>query len=249
MTRWQRLKEYYTSFGLGAVAGVIAFRLFGRPQELTVRPVELRHPVRLRPGTTDGRVFRDVVRGGEYELVEMDRSPQTIVDVGANIGITSIYFANRYPEARIIAVEPEASNYEILVRNAARYRSITPIRAAIWSRDGEVNIGLDLDATEADKWGFHVRDNGIPVRALTMRTLMREAGIGRIGLLKMDVEGDEHEIFQVSDWMECVDALAIELHEDVKPGCRAIVEAATRGFRRSERGQVTFYHRSSNDRR
>ena len=86
MTRWQRLKEYYTSFGIGAVAGVIAFRLFGRPRELTVRPFELRHPVRLRPGTTDGRVFRDVVRGGEYELAALTVPPRTIVDVGANIG-------------------------------------------------------------------------------------------------------------------------------------------------------------------
>jgi len=64
--------------------------------------------------------------------------PDVIVDAGANIGLASICFANKYANATIIAVEPEQSNFELLEENVAPYPNIVPVQAALWYEDSEV---------------------------------------------------------------------------------------------------------------
>ncbi|MEZ6091277.1 MAG: hypothetical protein R3C05_25325 [Pirellulaceae bacterium] len=47
-------------------------------------------------------------------------------------------FAMRFPSARILAIEPEDANFELLLKNVERYPNITPIQAALWNRDESV---------------------------------------------------------------------------------------------------------------
>jgi FkbM family methyltransferase len=54
--------------------------------------------------------------------------------------MASIFYANRYPAARVVAVEAEASNYAALVTNARAYPNIVPIHAALWRTDGQVEV-------------------------------------------------------------------------------------------------------------
>jgi tRNA1(Val) A37 N6-methylase TrmN6 len=63
-------------------------------------------------------VFEDVILEKAYDY-PIFFSPRTIVDVGANCGMTSVFYANQYPDATVTAVEPERSNYEALVRTLA----------------------------------------------------------------------------------------------------------------------------------
>ena len=65
-----------------------------------------------------------VLDGKEYDFA-VDR-PSVIIDAGANIGLASIWFASKFPEARILAIEPEKSNYELLVRNVEPLHHVTP---------------------------------------------------------------------------------------------------------------------------
>src|SRR5579863_2728165 len=82
-----------------------------RGQGVAVTLPFLRHPVRLRPGTSDVEVLWDVFARDTYRIpFRTPRGPSVIVDAGANIGITSIYFSSLYPRARVIAIEPEPSN-------------------------------------------------------------------------------------------------------------------------------------------
>ena len=55
-------------------------------------------------------------------------------------GFASIYFANKYPGAKIIAIEPEQSNFELLKDNIAPYPNIIPIQAALWHKNEEINL-------------------------------------------------------------------------------------------------------------
>src|ERR1051326_8504661 len=64
----------------------------------------------LRTGTSDLPVFRQIFIDEEYNF-QIPFQPSVIFDLGANVGFASIYFANKFPNARIIAVEPEISNY------------------------------------------------------------------------------------------------------------------------------------------
>ena len=197
MSLWQGLKWYYEVCGTRGVCAVTAFRLSGRPRELAVVPPHSRNPVYLRMDTSDFCSYRDILvfKSKSYDPRLSGFTPKTIVDVGAHIGMASILFALKYPAARIIAIEPEPSNFSALVRNTNPYKTITAIQAALWRQDGEVNLG---SSNAHPKGAFQIVENGRqPVRAITMDTLMRETGLDSIDFLKVDIEGAEIGRFRI----------------------------------------------------
>jgi FkbM family methyltransferase len=241
MSLWQGLKWYYEVCGSRGVCAVTSFRLCGKPRELALVPPRSNHRVYLRIDTSDFCAYRDVLifRSKSYDPGIPGLSPSTIVDVGAHIGMASILFARKYPTAKIIAVEPEPSNFAALIRNTAPYKTITPIQAALWREDGEVTLGA---SNAHPKGAFQIVDNGRQrVRAIAMGTLMRETGIHSIDLLKVDIEGAELEVFESCPWIRDVRVLAIELHDRVRPGCSSVVKNATRDLRCDQQGEVTFF--------
>ncbi|WP_169743374.1 FkbM family methyltransferase [Knoellia sinensis] len=172
-----------------------------------------------------------------------------IVDAGANTGLASVYFAERFPDARIIAIEPDDGNFEILERNTQRYgQRIIRVRAALWSTTGVV----DLVDPGSGAWAMRVRSaaedqaiDGKVVSAITLSDLIREFDIDRISILKVDIEGGESEVFRnPSAWIERVDSIVIELHDRFVPDCSAIFHRATTAFSlRAVKGEDTFVAR------
>lgn len=244
MSLTQGVQNHFRVLGWPGVLAITLFRFFGFPKEFTVRHAGVRHPVHIRLRTTDLSIYEQILLRGQYDF-DLPSAARTIVDAGANIGMSSIFYAHRFPNAKIIAVEAEASNFAMLVKNVAAYPNIVPIHAALWSTDGDISVGAPDPSTGAHgKWGFVTREGTGPrVRAVTMRTLMAESSIDSIDLLKVDIEGAETEVFQKSEWMHQVDCFVIELHDRFKPGCSAAVESATRGFSKLQRGEMTFYRR------
>jgi len=240
------LRIYHRPLGFRGVGAICSYRLFGWPKELVVAPAGIKSPVHLRMRTTDVSVYHEVLLCGQYAL-DFPYSPKTIVDAGANIGMASLYFANKYPDARIIAIEPEASNFAMLAKNVKPYPNIFPVHAALWNRDGKIGVNPPGSfENPLSKVGFVVReDRGVPVRAMTVRTLMTEMGLQSIDTLKVDIEGAEKEVFETCDWMDTVNCLMIELHDRFKPGCSAAVDAVAEGFSASKRGETTVYVRKS----
>jgi FkbM family methyltransferase len=227
------------------VAGV--GKLIGRQLPLRVKREELAFPFELRLPSSDSSVYRQVFLEREYEF-EVRREPEVIVDGGANIGLTSIYFASRYPRAMILAVEPETSNFALLCKNVAPYPGVIPVQAALWSEDGEI----DVLKNDMGKWAFMTRSAGDEdahpgefverTRATTVGALMREHGLERIDILKLDVEGAERELFaDCSAWLGAVDAIVIELHDRYKPGCTESFRRGVTGFEREWRSGENYY--------
>ena len=236
-------KWYYEFSGIRGVSAATSFRLVGRPRELAITPSGARYPVFLRLSTSDVCSYRDVLicQDKRYDPGIPDFSPQTIIDVGAHIGMASLLFAYRYPKTRIIAVEPEPANFTALVRNVSPYKNIVPVQAALWKEDGEVGLGK---STAHPKGAFAIAEEGERrVRAITMGTLMKETGVNTIDFLKVDIEGAEKEVFQNCAWLKNVRVMAIELHDRVRPDCRSAVESAAIGFRCDRQGDVTFFVR------
>ena len=228
--------------GLWGILAVLANRLCGYPKCLVLNSTEVKHPVSFRLRTSDAEVYCEVILRKEYDYPTLS-SARTIIDIGANCGMASIFYANRYPAARIVAVEAEASNYAALVTNTRAYPNILPIHAALWHTDGQVEVFPPWPRWKGwGKWGFRVRE-GKGCRALSLPTLMRETGVETVDILKIDVEGAEREIFSTCNWMDKVKLLAIELHDRDCPGCSDAVNVVTGDFERSERGLLTFYAR------
>ncbi len=84
-------------------------------------------------------VYREIFIKQHYEFL-VKKSPEVIIDAGANIGLASIYFANKYPKAKIIAIEPEKGNFAILKKNVSPYSNIFLIQAVLWNKNEKINL-------------------------------------------------------------------------------------------------------------
>jgi FkbM family methyltransferase len=188
-------------------------------------------PVLLRVGTTDVDVYRQVMVDREYEC-NLSVAPEVIIDAGAHIGLASIWFATRYPNALIVAVEPETDNFELLVANTVAYPNVQAVRAALWVTDGDVDL---LDPGWGT-WGFRIGDratgdNKKVVCGVSLPRLMDRFRLDHIDLLKLDIEGSEVEVFsQCSSWIDQVEGIVVELHDRIRPGCSRAFFGAVRDF-------------------
>lgn len=247
----EEARSYYSLFGVHGLALVAKSRILKRQIQVALSIPSFPHRLYLRLRTSDVALFSEVILGSQYEW-DYCRLPETIVDVGANIGLASVFYTLKYPRARIFAIEPEQSNFELLVKNTAPYPNITPVRAALWQRDCELNL---FDPGEG-LWGYRTRELGasqLPksnlVRGLTMDTFMKTYNISYIDLLKIDIEGSEKEVFEhPSTWINRVGAIAIELHDRFKSGCSDCVSRATKDFQEKFcHGETTFILRQSGE--
>jgi FkbM family methyltransferase len=218
-----------------------AFVLSGggpRGELARIRVKPLGADVFIRPGTSDLACFEQVFVGREY-APPYDIDPRVIIDAGANVGAATLFFADRYPQARIIALEPEPTNFEVLRRNCDGRKNVTLLEAALWS----CNTRLSLVNPTAQKYAaaFDQDPAGGEVAALTVDWLMQTYGLARVDLLKMDVEGAEREIFaDRPGWLAKVDVLAIELHDQSRRGCAQALYSALHGrdFQQEIRGEI-----------
>lgn len=241
----------YRALGISGFARVLAskLRLSQRPTPFSVAPHGYPHRVHLRAGTSDVATFFQIFHDLEYQL-DGPAAVRTIIDAGANIGLSSVFFARRYPSATVVAMEPETSNFELLQKNVASYRGIVPLQAALWSRDAT----LDVTDPGTGKWGYQVTDRsdgGQPVvqrvNALTVGTVMERAGFDRVDILKLDIEGAEKEVLDASSgWIDKVGLIVAELHDRFRPGCSRSFYNATNGFdMEGRRGEHVFVRRTS----
>lgn len=195
--------------------------------------VGISHPLCVRIGTTDVSVLAQVLIEKHYDI-PFEIVPKTIIDAGANIGLSAIYFANKYPDAIIIALEPEESNFRLLQRNASPYPQIQPIRAALWKEAKQISL---IDPRHGHH-GFQIAEKPLAddersglVDAMTVDTLMASMNLETVDLLKIDIEGSEKEVFENSaKWMPKVRVIMAELHDNMKPGCRQAFLEATKDF-------------------
>jgi FkbM family methyltransferase len=185
------------------------------PQPITV-DVDLRSlgpSVRLRSHTSDISVLKELLMGGAYEPLPADPAVDTVVDLGANIGLSYRWLSSRYPEARVLCVEPDPGNLDVLRVNARR---ATVVAACVGGHERKVKL-----TGGAGEWGFRMtladdpRAHTGEIDVVTMDRLLAESGIERIGVLKCDIEGAEAELFEdCRSWIARVDAMSVECHLD-----------------------------------
>lgn len=226
--------SYAATFGYIRAASMFPARRrlssAGRRVEVMIPDTDI--PLTLRVGTSDVDVFEEIFVNWEYGWI-FNSPPQVIVDVGGYIGLSAAFFAQTYPAAKIIAIEPDPQNFELLMQNTARFPNVSAVRAAVWKESGTITLadpGLG-------SWGLQVSDasNALPVsepiRAVTLDEIRQEFNIDRIDLLKVDVEGSEKEIFHTADsWLPFVDVICIELHDRFKVGCSRSFYKAVEDF-------------------
>ena len=162
---------------------------------------------RLRRGTELLARYKDAVDAGKSPL---------IIDAGANIGASAVWFAIEYPKAQIVAFEPEAGNFRVLSRNAEGL-NIEAHNAAIGARDGRVNV---RDPGNGE-WAYRtdIADTGTCEMMSMSGVVARKMAAGWVPFIaKIDIEGAEQDLFQEpTAWIDRFPLLIIELHDWLLP--------------------------------
>ena len=133
-----------------------------------------------------------------------------VLDLGANVGFSAILFAERYPEAEIVAVEAAPDTFLRLQANVSGLPSIRAVHRAVGSED-PVRIDLVLPSAERQPSA-----NGVAVPGMSLTHLLEDLGWSRVDLMKIDIEGGELAVF-ADPAMRRVSAIVGEVHGGREP--------------------------------
>lgn len=204
-------------------------------------------PLHIRTRTSDMSVAVSSLTEEEYANIKCE-DPKVIIDAGANIGTSSIYFSIKYPNAKIYAIELEDENYNILLKNIENYKNIVPIKAGLWGKEETKKI----QNRKTGPWGYtivetdnKISETGQDIECVTIKTLMEKYKFNTVDILKIDIEGSEKEVLDNSEeWINQVKVLTVELHDRICMGCDRSFYLATQNFTKFEKNgeKITAYH-------
>lgn len=191
----------------------------------------------LRRGTPDLAVAVSCLVQGEFDELSLFLSREfsgTIIDAGAHIGFSSLALSNLFPSATVIAVEPQSENFAILKKNTSENPMIVPVHGALVGsnikiaslRDrGTGEVGFTVVREPEDNPNAEIIEQ---VPAFRLRDLVEE--FERVGILKLDIEGGEFEVFtRDAESVRKFPLVVVELHDRIKDGCTAAFEEMSKG--------------------
>lgn len=163
-----------------------------------------------------GHQFAEIYKDKVYQQFLQDKKDLTIVDIGANIGLTSYYFS-QFAE-KVITVEPSKEHFEIIKKMVEFNKLghiIKPVNKAIYTESKEFDFFHNQNRT---MYSLHtaVHDGSSQpekVEAITMEQLFEEHKIDHVDLLKVDIEGSEIEVFSHPTFMRIADKIDLILTE------------------------------------
>jgi FkbM family methyltransferase len=171
------IKDYY-----GRLDGLVTYHL----REGT--------KLKVRAGTDDLHVILEIFQYGPYDFEERF---DTLVDVGAHIGIFTVWAANKV--GKVYALEPFKENYELLLKNIRlnKLKNVVPISKALTPKNKKMY--LYLNRVKPSHNSFYMAkeyDEKVLVEGISLATFFRNYSIKTVDYLKMDVEGGEFDIFK-----------------------------------------------------
>ena len=224
----------------------------GRANPKEKLKLSLKTPIRgeifLREVPSDFFTFGDVFEQEVYRTV-LRHLPEcsTIIDLGANIGLASLYLASAYPSARIFAIEPNGENFELLktnLKDLIQEKRCVPMKAAVWSARRALTV--DPQWVSDSYNGFRLLEQPSPqdaadqVQGFTMEEILASSHFEQVDLLKVDIEGAEVELFRNDlGWLGRVRAIAIEFHGRSRQECGFDQILSAQGFKICEEDSHT----------
>jgi FkbM family methyltransferase len=180
----------------------------------------------LRPGTADAAVVSQVFSWLQYDTRQFPQHARVVesyedilargrrplvLDLGANNGASARWFAREYPEASIVAVEPDADNARMCRLNTEGY-PVEVISAAIGGTPGQVSLATAAMGS-VSYTTTRSSDGGVPV--VTVGQILAERRPDHeLFIVKIDIEGFENDLFASdTEWVEEARVIMIEPHD------------------------------------
>jgi FkbM family methyltransferase len=188
----------------------------------------------LKKNSSDSQVFEQIIELEEYLPIikifnEKRIIPRTMIDAGANIGLTCLYFKSYYPNLKITAIEPADETFKRLSDNLRQNDLLTVklLQKGLWS--SQTRLKADNSFRDGQDWSFRLIEASDNERALfetiSIDNIIVEEGWTSIDFLKIDIEGGEVEIFKDFSkilWLDLVKVIALEIHDEFN--CREFIE-------------------------
>jgi len=220
-----RIGRYINKFGLNKGINIYYKIKTRKSGKISISLNNIAYPFSIRSRTSDIPVFQEIFLAGDYDI-HLDFNPKIIIDAGANIGLTSIFFANKYPGAKIISIEPEISNFLLLEENTQNYDNIISLNKALSNNSNQDLYVVDKGYGNAgfmteSKEQISNEGSEVLVKTITIDDIMKQYNYQYVDIVKIDIEGSEKELFEsnIDNWLTHTKCLIIELHDRMNPGC------------------------------
>lgn len=148
----------------------------------------------------------------ESESVKLDKD-DVVVDLGANIGMFSLFAANKVK--KIYSVEPLPETYYNLTQNLKHFSNVETFNNAIFNKDGKIEFNKNEVSGASSIFNKQQNFETVSVNAITFQDFISQNNIDRINYLKVDIEGAEFDLFENMDekFLENnIDKIFMEVH-------------------------------------
>jgi FkbM family methyltransferase len=188
-----------------------------RARPFRVRVRAFGRPVRIALSTRfELETLLWVFRDREYDLPGVEAA-DVVVDLGANTGLSALWYRARYPAARIHAVEPDPAAVRDLRANLAGIPGVEIHPFAVAGESGSVALHHCEDTWASSLLPVDYADATVSVAAVSLDDLLGGVGAERISILKLNVEGAEWDVLRHATSLDRVDNIVGEFHDDLVP--------------------------------
>lgn len=153
-----------------------------------------------RPGTSDPNIIYNVLYKKKPRVeyyVPVSVRPDVILDIGGHIGSAALYFSYLYPEAQVISFEPVEDNYQLLKTNTQSVANVKTVNVGLGKEDRLLTVQASTPENLASFSMNRQESVEGPTRKVEIRNTnecLRELGVEKIDIIKLDAEGAELEI-------------------------------------------------------
>lgn len=145
--------------------------------------------------------------------------PLRVIDAGANVGYSCLYFKAYFPQSEIVAIEPEAGNSAQLEKNLSlnHFQLKQLVKGALWHKPAFLKVVRDFrDNREA---AFTVEETASSdIRGFSFDEILETHHWSELDLVKIDIEGSERFLFDTEEKADAIlnktKFLAIEIHDE-----------------------------------
>ena len=159
-----------------------------------------------RPGSSDPwAIYNHLMKPRERDEYAPPRefplardAVRVVLDIGANVGVTALYFSQLFPNAQIYAFEPAPDNFAVLAKNVANCARIRAFNFALGAQDATLELYASDNPVNFGGYSLHAAGSdtskrvSIPVRKVA--SVLQENSLGKIDVIKIDTEGAEWDI-------------------------------------------------------
>ena len=223
----KNLIRSYEAFRNMAKSGVVTIRK-GKNNVVMLKIMESNLKFSIKRDSSDPLVFNQIFVDEEYRpvvdtLTKYGVECKCVLDMGANVGLSTIYLKQWYPDCTIITFEPNQETFKRMQTNLElnKLTNVESINKGVWKRTASLSGSYEF--RDHQDWSYRVvEDEAGSIPCIGIEEAVLNSGFDTIDLLKIDIEGGEDALFEsldsVQKWMTEVKVLAIEIHDEFK--CR-----------------------------